>query len=135
MPEEHGLSPYENLLQHLSPLGWEHINLTADCVWRQNKRVEHGKFRPLRISVDLEISDKLKKAKLENGFYNLIDGKRVSAGKTLLRGRDLNPRSGSRRIMSLRDERDLSGEAAIATLSFELTLQLPRLTRFSPHCF
>lgn len=35
------------------------------------------------ISVDEEISDKLKKAKLENGFYNLIDGERVSAGKTL----------------------------------------------------
>ena len=28
------------------------------------------------ISVDVEISDKLKKAKLENGFYNLIDGER-----------------------------------------------------------
>ena len=31
------------------------------------------------ISVEVEISDKLKKAKLENGFYNLIDGERVSA--------------------------------------------------------
>jgi Tn3 transposase DDE domain len=46
--KEHGLSSDENLLQHLSPLGWEHINLTGDYVWRQNKRVEHGKFRPLR---------------------------------------------------------------------------------------
>ena len=46
--KEHGLSSYENLLQHLSPLGWEHINLTGDYVWRQNKRVEHGKFRTLR---------------------------------------------------------------------------------------
>src|SRR5260370_28080 len=35
------------------------------------------------ISVDVETNDKLKKAKLENGFYNIIDGKRVSAGKTL----------------------------------------------------
>ena len=35
------------------------------------------------ISVDVEISDGLKKAKLENGFYNLIDGERVFAGKTL----------------------------------------------------
>jgi hypothetical protein len=35
------------------------------------------------ISVEEEISDKLKKAKLENGFYNLIDGERVSARKTL----------------------------------------------------
>ncbi len=33
--------------------------------------------------MDVETNDKLKKAKLENGFYNIIDGKRVSAGKTL----------------------------------------------------
>ena len=46
--KEHGLSSDENPLQHLSPLGWEHVNLTGDYVWRQNKRVEHGKFRPLR---------------------------------------------------------------------------------------
>jgi Tn3 transposase DDE domain len=38
----------DNLLEHLSPLGWEHINLTGDYVWRQNRRVESGKFRPLR---------------------------------------------------------------------------------------
>jgi TnpA family transposase len=36
------------LLQFLSPLGWEHINLTGDYVWRQNKRLEKGEFRPLR---------------------------------------------------------------------------------------
>ena len=40
----------ENLLKHLSPLGWEHINLTGDYVWQQNKQVEKGKFRPLRGS-------------------------------------------------------------------------------------
>jgi len=38
----------EKLLRHLSPLGWEHINLTGDYIWRQNKLVEQGKFRPLR---------------------------------------------------------------------------------------
>ncbi len=26
------------LLEHLSPLGWKHINLTRDYVWRQNRR-------------------------------------------------------------------------------------------------
>ncbi len=36
------------LLQHLSPLGWEHINLTGDYVWRQDRKVRAGKFRPLR---------------------------------------------------------------------------------------
>ena len=35
------------------------------------------------ISVDAETNDKLKKVKLENGFYNIINGERVSAGKTL----------------------------------------------------
>ena len=38
----------DNLLQHLSPLGWEHINLTGDYVWRQSRKMEQGKFRPLR---------------------------------------------------------------------------------------
>ncbi len=37
------------LLPHLSPLGWEHINLTGDYIWRQNKQVDQGKFRPLRM--------------------------------------------------------------------------------------
>ena len=36
------------LLQHLSPLGWEHINLTGDYVWQQSRQVEQGHFRPLR---------------------------------------------------------------------------------------
>ena len=44
----HGLSVDDNLLEHLSLLGWEHINLTGDYVWRQNRRVESGKFGPLR---------------------------------------------------------------------------------------
>lgn len=38
----------EALLPHLSPLGWEHINLTGDYIWQQGKRVERGRFRPLR---------------------------------------------------------------------------------------
>ncbi|MGR9035332.1 MAG: Tn3 family transposase [Gammaproteobacteria bacterium] len=38
----------DNLLQYLSPLGWEHINLTGDYVWRQNRKVGNGLFRPLR---------------------------------------------------------------------------------------
>ena len=36
------------LLQYLSPLGWEHINLTGDYVWRSSAKVGAGKFRPLR---------------------------------------------------------------------------------------
>ncbi len=32
----------------LSPLGWEHLNLTGDYLWRQSAKVGAGKFRPLR---------------------------------------------------------------------------------------
>jgi len=45
---EHGHPVDEHLLQHLSPLGWEHMNLTGDYVWRQSRKVERGTFRPLR---------------------------------------------------------------------------------------
>jgi hypothetical protein len=38
----------DNLLQYLSPLGWEHINLTGDYVWKNSKKTGEGKFRPLR---------------------------------------------------------------------------------------
>ena len=47
---ETGKPIHEGLLQYLSPLGWEHINLTGDYVWRQNRKVEDGQFRPLRSS-------------------------------------------------------------------------------------
>ena len=36
------------LLKHVSPLGWEHVNLTGDYSWHANKRVAKGGFRPLR---------------------------------------------------------------------------------------
>ena len=42
----------DSLLTHLSPLGWEHINLTGDYVWHANKRVAKGGFRPLRKAQD-----------------------------------------------------------------------------------
>ena len=35
-------------LKHVAPVHWNHINLTGDYSWRQNKRVEKGGFRPLR---------------------------------------------------------------------------------------
>ncbi|WP_180275295.1 hypothetical protein [Pseudomonas avellanae] len=37
-----------DLYQYLSPLGWEHVNLTGDYVWRQSRKLEDRKFRPLR---------------------------------------------------------------------------------------
>lgn len=38
----------DGMLRFLSPLGWEHINLTGDYVWRQSRKVDEGKYRPLR---------------------------------------------------------------------------------------
>jgi TnpA family transposase len=42
----------DRLLPHLSPLGWEHINLTGDYIWQQSNRVEQGNFRPLRAPAE-----------------------------------------------------------------------------------
>ena len=44
----HGQGVDNALLQYLSPLGWEHINLTGDYLWRSRTKVGAGKFRPLR---------------------------------------------------------------------------------------
>jgi TnpA family transposase len=46
--KEHGFPVDDSMLQHLSPLGWEHINLTGDYVWQRGQRYKAGKFRPLR---------------------------------------------------------------------------------------
>jgi hypothetical protein len=44
----HGKAVDTSLLQYLSALGWEHIKLTGDYVWRSHAKVDAGKFRPLR---------------------------------------------------------------------------------------
>ena len=44
----HGQTVDDALLQYLSPLGWEHINLTGDYLWRSSAKIGAGKFRPLR---------------------------------------------------------------------------------------
>ena len=46
--KERGIDVDENLLQYLSPLGWEHINLTGDYVWKKSSKIKEGKFRPIR---------------------------------------------------------------------------------------
>ncbi|MGK6656191.1 Tn3 family transposase [Klebsiella pneumoniae] len=38
----------DTLLQYLSPLGWEHINLTGDYLWRKRSAKVGAKFKPLR---------------------------------------------------------------------------------------
>ena len=44
----HGQSIDDALLRYLSPLGWGHINLTGDYLWRSSSKVGAGKFRSLR---------------------------------------------------------------------------------------
>ncbi len=43
-----GIEINDQLLSHLSPLGWEHINLTGDYIWQSNRKPASGKFRRLR---------------------------------------------------------------------------------------
>ncbi|MBA2042233.1 hypothetical protein HLX65_28475, partial [Escherichia coli] len=38
----------DSLLQYMSPLGLENINLTGDYLWRSSAKIGAGKFRPLR---------------------------------------------------------------------------------------
>lgn len=38
----------EALLVHLSPLKWEHINMTGDYHWRRDGGLRNRKSRPLR---------------------------------------------------------------------------------------
>jgi TnpA family transposase len=51
----HGHAIADDLLQHLSPLGWEHINLTGDYSWRQREVVPPGGYRPLRPVPDQRV--------------------------------------------------------------------------------
>jgi TnpA family transposase len=44
----HGRAIDEGLLKHVAPVHWNHISLTGDYTWRQNRRVAKGGYRPLR---------------------------------------------------------------------------------------
>lgn len=44
-----GMDIRDELLQYLSPLGWEHINLTGEYTWAQQSEYEQGQFRPLNL--------------------------------------------------------------------------------------
>ena len=47
--KEQGRQVDQLLLQNLSPLGWEHINLTGDYVWHNRYKSKEGHFRTLRL--------------------------------------------------------------------------------------
>jgi hypothetical protein len=42
----------DQLLAHLSPLGWEHVNLTGDYVWGASRSASENTdgLRPLRVA-------------------------------------------------------------------------------------
>lgn len=48
--DKEGNAPDPDLLRFLSPLGWEHINLTGDYTWPRAHQIKSGKYRPLRRS-------------------------------------------------------------------------------------
>ena len=43
----------DELLGHLAPLGWQHINLTGDYLWEAERQPGSAAFRPLRASPDV----------------------------------------------------------------------------------
>jgi hypothetical protein len=45
----------DHLLAHLSPLGWEHVNLTGDYVWAGQESVSENTdgLRPLRVALEI----------------------------------------------------------------------------------
>jgi TnpA family transposase len=45
-----GQAVADDLLAHLSPLGWEHINLTGDYVWNPKSSPQRGQFRSLQTT-------------------------------------------------------------------------------------
>ena len=52
---DHGQVVDDALFQYLSPLGWEHINLTGDYLWRSSAKLGAGKFRPYDPSYWLNV--------------------------------------------------------------------------------
>ena len=45
---EHGIAIEDESLAHLSPIGWEHVNLTGDYTWRPSATLGSDGYRPLR---------------------------------------------------------------------------------------
>jgi len=43
-----GMNPDEALIAKLSPLGWDHINLTGDYVWSDTLALDCDGFLPLK---------------------------------------------------------------------------------------
>jgi TnpA family transposase len=46
-----GLPDYDDALRQLSPLGWDHINLTGDYVWSDAINLDADGYLPLKLSL------------------------------------------------------------------------------------
>jgi TnpA family transposase len=51
---ERGQAISDDLLAHLSPLGWEHINLTGDYVWKPDSGTKQRPLRQLRLPISAD---------------------------------------------------------------------------------
>ncbi len=51
---ERGQVISDDLLAHLSPLGWEHINLTGDYVWKPTVGTKKRPLRQLRLPISTD---------------------------------------------------------------------------------
>ncbi len=50
------LAPPPHLIPHVTPLGWEHIGLTGDCIWGSDEVMVEGALRPLRAKPSLLVA-------------------------------------------------------------------------------
>lgn len=51
---ERGQAISDDLLAHLSPLGWEHVNLTGDYVWKPGGGARRRPLRQLRLPIGVD---------------------------------------------------------------------------------
>jgi len=58
----------EDLIPHISPQAWEHINLTGDYTWKLSRRVAAGQFR----STSEDRAVKMSLFKKSYNFFRLV---------------------------------------------------------------
>ena len=81
-----GVSIKKEELQHMSPLGWEHINLIGDFHWNVKRVPPNGQLRPLRtkqLGVHSKPGVEIKKGRSASRFSGLSNPR-----KSCWKGRD-----------------------------------------------
>jgi TnpA family transposase len=54
---ERGQAISDDVLAHLSPLGWEHVNLTGDYIWKPDSGTKQRPLRQLRLPISADESN------------------------------------------------------------------------------